>query len=166
MRYKLKTPKNLPPYLKKMIGREVIRTIIDRNEAGVSINGTKFVKYSDSYKNSELFQAMGKSDLVNLRLFGDMQESMAFRETRDGVEIYFRESEEAAKAHGHDRGSKILPKREWFGLNKSEEKNLIAKYEQIAQKLEDDGMLTALDLFSREGNEDRAGLDVEEFSDE
>jgi len=51
-------------------------------------------------------------------------------------------------------------------LNKSEEKALIAKYEQITQNLEDDGMLTALDLFSREGNEDRAGLDVEEFGDE
>ena len=50
-------------------------------------------------------------------------------------------------------------------MNKSEEKALIAKYEQITQNLEDDGMLTALDLFSREGG-DRTGLNVEEFGDE
>jgi len=164
MKIKIKTPKKLPSYLKKMYGREAIKTILDRTSQGVSSTGSSFAPYSNSYKNSSLFKALGKNpSKVDLRLFGDMLESLDFNLTLDGIEIFFREEEEAAKAHGHTFGANFLPVRQFFDLRPDEKAKLDTKYSNILSRLETEDTLDILN--TQDESESSAGVFVEEFDD-
>ena len=131
-----------------MLAREVIETIIDRTMSGKDIDGNGFTPYSESYKNSEEFENWNRGKTqVDLRLTGDMQESIHVENTfGTQVTIAFREELEAAKGHGHQYGSNNLPRRKWFGLNKTEEKALFEKYERLQKQFDanQETLLTSL----------------------
>ena len=165
MKYKIKKPKNLSPILSMQLGREIIDIIINRTLAGRDINNDSFVGYSKTYRESEEFEDWRKSATqVNLRLTGDMQESL-FVENTFGthVTIGFREELEAAKAHGHNNGSRILPKREWFGLSKEEEKKLLQKYEALQKALDNTSLDNVLKSQKNNGDEGINVFDIDTF---
>jgi len=126
------------------MAREIINTIIDRCNSSKDLRGNQFQAYSKDYKNSDVFESMNKSSRVNLRLFGEMLNSIDFDTSPDSIEIFFDDEEQAAKAHGHNNGSKILPKREFFGLSDEEEQRIIQKYTKLAEKSKENPKLADL----------------------
>lgn len=105
------------PGFLRAYGQRVIGRILERTQDGIDRKSNKFRGYSESYKNSRVFALYNKSDRVNLKLTGRMQGNFKVVGTEGSqVVIAITDSEEAAKAHGHIRGSRILPKRDWFGL--------------------------------------------------
>ncbi|MBO9665926.1 MAG: hypothetical protein J7501_03865, partial [Bdellovibrio sp.] len=56
--------------LAEAAGQFIIDRIVDRTRDGRDVNGKAFAKYSESYKNSFIFHAWGKSNDVNLELSG------------------------------------------------------------------------------------------------
>lgn len=127
-----------------MMAREIINTIIDRCNSSKDLKGNQFQAYSKDYKSSDVFESMNKSNRVNLRLFGEMLNSIDFDTTADSIEIFFDDEEQAAKAHGHNNGSRILPKREFFGLSQEEEQTIIQKYIKLADTSKDNPKLLEL----------------------
>lgn len=109
--------------LKQAIGQAMIDKIIKRTESGKAIGGKKDLKkpYSKSYANSLDFKAFGKSkNNVNMKLTGDMLGSIDITEVSGNkITIGFDGEEENAKAYNHNVGDTV-PKRPFFGLNKSE----------------------------------------------
>ena len=124
-----------------MLAKELRKHIIDRTKQGNDANGASFAPYSKNYKDSELFQTMKSSTAVNLTLFGEMLNAIEFDINEDSVELFFDDEENAAKAHGHNNGSKILPKREFFKLEEEFVKSKINYYldlqERAAPKMKD-----------------------------
>ena len=148
MRKQFRLPLKMPVYIKRMFARDVIKTIIERTESGVDVNGRSFARYSEAYKSAQIFKDMGKNDNVNLRLFGDMKEALTFHVNVAGVEISFADMQEAAKAHGHNFGGGNLPRREWLWLSQDEETKLLAQYERLMNRvLNDDATLALIDKY-------------------
>ena len=92
--------------------------------------------YSKEYQDSLEFKAAGKSKgHVNMRLSGDMMAAVDLLEV-DGARITYgiEDSEQAAKAYGHQTGFKGHPtlegtgnKREFFGITTDELKKYVLK---------------------------------------
>jgi hypothetical protein len=133
--------------LKFEIGQEIIESIRENTQSGKSRRGTDFKKYSIGYIKSLDFIAFGKSEgQVNLTLTGDMLDSMEVSKIgRDTIEIGFMDTENAAKAAGHIKGSNNLPVRDFFGLPK---RGNIKSYEDIKDEYEFDVRASAQDLVS------------------
>ena len=119
------------------IGQAVIDYMDERVENGMGIGRTKLKSpYSKEYADSLDFKAAGKSKgHVNMRLSGDMMASVDLLEV-DGskITIGIEDSEQAAKAYGHQTGFKGHPtlegtgnKREFFGVTKDELKKHVLK---------------------------------------
>lgn len=108
--------------VRQKIGQVIIDRILTRAESGKDVNGKKFKAYSKAYKQSDDFKAFDKeSNKVNLRLTGDMLDTMDITDTtRNTVTISWEDSEEGQKALGHIKGGGNLPVRDFFGLNKSD----------------------------------------------
>ena len=115
--------------LKQAIGQAIIDKIQDRTQKGISLAGKAFRKYSKAYKASDDFKAAGKTSKVNLRLSGDMLETMDIvDETKNTITIGWDDSDDAGKAHGHITGGGSLPKRDFFGLRPKDIASLKAEF--------------------------------------
>ena len=109
---------------KDAVAQRAIDIILDRTAEGRGWDGKRFKGYSDSYKNSDAFDAFGKGSTVNLTLTGDMLGLMdKTGETRDKVIIGWDDETEEAKAANH-AGGVTVPKRDFFNLNKKELRQL------------------------------------------
>jgi phage gpG-like protein len=87
----------------------------------------KAAKYSKTYVKSEAFQAYGKSPgTVNLKLTGSMRADIDVVGTSaTSVTIGFVDEESEQKALGHINGSGNLPVRNFWGLPKKDEQQLM-----------------------------------------
>lgn len=111
-------------------GTRVIEKIQERMESsmGVSASSQGFRNkalspppYSKAYINSRPFQIYKGSKKVNLELRGDMKAAMSVINTDNGsVTIGFTSDAEGLKARGHIVGDGTAPKRDFFGLPKTE----------------------------------------------
>jgi hypothetical protein len=150
MQLNLRTPDGMPNYLKDMFARDVIKLIIERTKSGKDSSGSSFRPYSDAYKSSEVFKDRGKDpNNVNLTLFGEMLESMSHKKTATGVVIFFREQEEALKAHGHNNGSMTLPRRHFFDIDDKEYNRLFDEYERITKRVSTDELSSIIESATR-----------------
>jgi hypothetical protein len=117
-------------YLQR-VGREIIRTILERTAQGLDKNRTVFPGYSKDYKDSDDFKLTGKSSTVNLRLSGDMLSDLSILDVRKGeIVIGFEDSEQRAKAHGHITGADgtgRLPVRNFLGISDREMASIMRK---------------------------------------
>jgi len=121
---------------KKFFADLAIDTIENRSLDGKNINGKKFKKYSVEYAE---FKGVTR-DSVDMFLEGDMLESMKRnkkRESEETVYIHLADDLETKKGYNHmTRKSKAnpLPKREFFGLNDEEAKEIAKEINKKAKK--------------------------------
>lgn len=121
------------PDVKLKIAQIAIDRILTRTAEGKSNIGNNLAPYSKSYKNSLEFKAAGKSNTVNMYLFGDMLGSIDITANSGNlVKIGFLGNLQNKKAYGHMTGMKgnpILegktPKRQFFGVPYSELKMIV-----------------------------------------
>lgn len=122
--------------LKIVICQTIVDYMRERTAKGKDVNGQTFAPYSSSYKESDAYEAYGKSSKVNMQLSGDMLAALDFETSGNTVTFLFDNSEEEAKAYGHMTGMDghptldgKTPKREFFGITREEiEKNILPRF--------------------------------------
>jgi hypothetical protein len=139
-RIKIKIPKDLGPDDRKDLAFDILEHIRKRSAQGVGLNsdGTRkkrFPKYSDSYMESLDFKIAGKSSSVNLKLSGDMLDSMDLLTHKPGeVTIGFENgTEDNSKAEGNILGSyggspNASKARNFLGVTSAELKEILKDY--------------------------------------
>lgn len=106
--------------LAEAIGQAMIDKIVKRTESGIDVDGKAFKKYSKEYKDSLAFKAFGKDGSVNLRLTGQMLDTLDVKDIKASkIKIGWDDSIENAKAFNHNTGD-TLPKRQFFGITDKE----------------------------------------------
>lgn len=126
------------PELRKAIGQAIIDHILERTENGKAIGGNVDLKspYSDEYAKSVGFKAAGKSKGdVNMTLNGDMLGLMdIIDESPNTITIGWVDEKENLKAYNHNVGDTV-PKRPFFGLNKSEIRAIAKKFKPEVEEV-------------------------------
>lgn len=122
------------PFLVQSIGQEIVDYMRKRTSKSVDRNGKAFAAYSKSYKQSEDYEAAGKSSKVNMKLRGYMLNSLDFEANGSVIEFGFDDEEEELKAYGHMTGMKghkhldgKTPVREFFGMNDDDLVDLVER---------------------------------------
>lgn len=152
------------------IAFEVIDYIVQRTESGLDVRGNSFKNYSESYKNSENFEAFGKSTGdVNLVQEGNMINSIQIIEAYDNYfKIGYTDELNTLKAFNHNTGDTV-PRREFFGINKKEMNSILEKYQYILDESEKSNFIkdSLLELFLGSKNPDNILKSiVDAFSDD
>jgi hypothetical protein len=123
--------------LKTRIGQAIIDRIIERTEAGKSNTGGNLkAPYSKGYRNSKTYEIYGKTGKINMTLKGDMLGSIdvgAIDGNTVKVEV---DSSQSPKAYNHMVGD-TLPKRPFFGVNKSELKRIKKEFANELQQIKE-----------------------------
>lgn len=120
------------PEIRQSVASAIIEKIVTRTKDGYAIGGNRELKeYSLEYKNSLNFKAAGKkpSD-VNMTLNGDMLDTLTLiDETNNTITIGWDDDLQSAKAFNHNTGdTKGMPRRPFFGLNKTEITDLKSQF--------------------------------------
>jgi len=106
--------------LRQQIGQALIDKITERTGNAQRLGGGSFKGYSTEYKNSLAYKVGRKSGDVNLKLTGDMLETLDIKNDTDSmIKLGWESSTQNAKAFNHHTGD-TLPKRPFFGLQKNE----------------------------------------------
>lgn len=126
---------------REAIALEVIDKITKRTLQGKDKNGEAFAKYSKAYTDSINFKIAGKSkSQVNLKLSGDMLDSIKILKNSTKVEIGFEKgSTENGKADGNIRGtygqsSPVGPERDFLGISDRELQLILRKYPRDTER--------------------------------
>ena len=136
----------VPNNFKQALGQAFIDQIVERTKSGKGLNPVtgRNIKlrspYSKEYANSLEFDAAGKSrNNVNLTLSGDMLRSIDVLDVKaNTIKIGIDDTEEAAKAHGHQTGKNgEVPrmKRPFFGLSASDLKSVVNEVKPDVNKI-------------------------------
>ena len=116
------------PSVKLNYGRAVISKIQERTEKGIDKRSVPLKRYSKSYAKSDIFRIFGKTRKVDMTLSGEMLASMIpIPRIRNREVVIEFQPDQNNKAHGHVNGSRILPKRDFFGLPKDVESDLLKR---------------------------------------
>lgn len=123
------------PEIKALVGEAIIETIRNRTESGrgIRFNGDRsstygFKGYSDEYKASPEFRAFNKTSKVDLTMTGDMLGMLdIIDDSGNKITVGWEDSEQNAKAYNHQEGDTVPP-RPFFGVSKSELKDISSKY--------------------------------------
>lgn len=134
----------VPESIKQQVANDLIEGLVKRAQDGLDYNGKKMKKYSDSYVESEVFKAAGKSQSdVNMTLYGDMLAQLDLLEVNGNVIKFGWDSgEQGTKAYAHMTGYKGHPnldgkvsKRLFFGATAKQIEDAKDKYiDQIATR--------------------------------
>ncbi|MCK5616616.1 hypothetical protein KAR91_82915 [Candidatus Pacearchaeota archaeon] len=128
---------DLTKFERKLLTREIMgqmageanTLIVDRTLKGIDKEGNPFANYSESYERIKAKRG-GKffAGKANLHDKGHMLGNMTFKATEDTAFLYFTKPEEQSKALGHIKGvqKRGLPIRDFFGLTKVEEKEVLS----------------------------------------
>jgi hypothetical protein len=133
--------------LKLVICQEMVDHIRARTLSGKDNQGRSFAPYSKSYRESEVYEAYGKSSKVNMELTGDMLASIDFETEGNQITLLFDSSEDELKAFGHHSGMEghptlagKTPRREFFGISTGEiEEHILPKFQDDLDALKQDG---------------------------
>jgi hypothetical protein len=170
----------IPQVVHEAFGQEVIDIIRERTAKSKDINGNPLPSpYSESYADSLEFKAWGKSrNKVNMKLTGEMLDSMDILDIDGNVLKVGFEGLEATKAFAHNTGFEGHPvlegkvaKRKFFGVTKDEVnkiknrlKDLLERSKEATQE-EDALALGAIELL--ESRNDLVSFNIEDlFNDE
>lgn len=123
------------------IGQDIVDFISKRSADGKGIGGQKLKSpYSKEYQHTTEFKVFGKKpNKVNMRLTGDMIDSIDVIDFDGSTLVVGIEGDQAAKAHGHmtgKDGASPAMKREFFGLTADELKKITDNYSDRIAKLE------------------------------
>lgn len=115
------------------IGDAVVEFIEKRSNDGKGIGGKKLKSpYSKAYTKTTEFEVAGKSPTdINMRLTGEMIDSIDVLDFDGQVLTVGIEGDQAPKAHGHmtgKNGEVPAMKREFFGLTETEFKTITEKF--------------------------------------
>jgi ABC-type phosphate transport system ATPase subunit len=91
------------------VAESIIVGIINRTQSGKDKDKKGFKSYSKNYK---------KSGIVNLTDGGTMLQSIDRKKIKNGVKLYFPNTNEAKKAHGNQ----VKYGRKFFGVDKDQKK--------------------------------------------
>jgi ABC-type phosphate transport system ATPase subunit len=100
------------------VAESIIVGIINRTQSGKDKNKKGFKAYSKSY---------GKSGTVNLTEKGTMLHSIDRKKIKNGIKLFFSNTNENAKAHGNQ----VKYGRKFFGIDKKQKeliKRRLGKY--------------------------------------
>lgn len=118
---------------KKLLGKELLRSIRRRTRRGKDKNGEDFEPYSKSYANSSLFKKYGKNkDEVNLMLTKDLMYYMKVIEIGENYIELGWDDKELRKRATHmieGEGRYNVPKRDFLGLSDTEINTVLANFE-------------------------------------
>lgn len=114
--------------LTEAVGQFIIDKIVERTKSGRAVDGSKFAKYSESYKDSLEFKAFGKSSKVDMELSGEMLSTLTIISSKNGkIKVGWSDSENNAKAYGNITGMEghptlegVTPARNFFGMTAAE----------------------------------------------
>ena len=138
------------PDLKAKIAQEIVDLIVDRTESGKSVHNRSLRSYDEDYAESDEFAAFGKSESeVNMTLTGNMlNDIIDTSKDPNEIKISFRKDINHKKAFNHNTGDTVK-KREFFGVNKSDLKEIVSKYKKELKKSEEKvPSRTALDILA------------------
>jgi len=110
------------PDVREAAAQKAIDIILERTSKGKFLPGSSKKGYSkEGYMKSPDFKAFRKSDVVNLKLTGQMLGTMSVVESAGNqVVIGWDDETENAKAFNHNTGDNRVPKRIFFDLTDSE----------------------------------------------
>ena len=140
LRAKLSSLENkmLTRKLMKELSLQGITEIFENTvEEGKDKNDKTFATYSKSYIEKKKKRG-GKFFSSNVNLFdkGHMMGNLDHRVlSRSSAFLHFPKIQERLKASGHIKGSHILPKRDFFGLNRSGEAKLLKMVDDNLKEL-------------------------------
>jgi len=124
------------------IGQDVVQFIQDRSLNGKGIGGKKLKSpYSKAYTKTTEFEVAGKSATdINMRLTGEMIDSIEVLDFDGQVLTVGIEGDQAPKAHGHmtgKNGEVPAMKREFFGLTENELEKILNNYSDRIEQLKE-----------------------------
>ena len=127
VQFKVKIPLGLPSIVREEIGERIIQDIKKRTSKGLDKDNKPFPKYTKEYKESADFKAVGKTSRVNLKLSGDMLDSLDILSNKDGVLTigYEIDDEVAGRVEGNVIGSygqptgSVSKARDFLGIKES-----------------------------------------------
>lgn len=162
--------------LKLAIGQAIIDRIEERSLSGKNNSGKKLPAYSKGYIESRDFDLYGKSpSRRDMTLRGDMLEAIDILGTDgNGVVIGFDNGLDSEKAHGQMTGQngKWKKKREFFGVNKRELKEIKEQFADMIEEEKDNqdtdtiSDIDLLDFIQAGGSDDTIDAFISElFSD-
>ena len=126
------------PEVKKAIGQAIIDLMVSRTEDGLDVNGKKFAKYSNEYKESLPFKAFGKTAKVNLTQAGDMLSLIdILDDSGNKLKIGWADETENAKAYNHNTGDTV-PKRQFFGITDEDLRKITDEFKPDLKKSQSD----------------------------
>lgn len=116
-------------FFRREFGRRVIDRMVERTQSErVDKNGRSFKGYSKAYADSLAGQVYGKKkgETADLTASGQMLANLEVIATpARSVVIGFTSQEQNDKAHGHVFGGGNLPVRDFFGLPKKEQEDIL-----------------------------------------
>ena len=123
----VKLPRKFSDSARRQAGKLIIKLIKDRTSRGLDKNNNAFVGYSKSYKESKDFDIAGKSSLVNLRLSGEMMNSLEILGSGTGfVTIGFPSGSEVNDKASFAKDFGNGPSRPFLGVNATELKQIVS----------------------------------------
>lgn len=118
----------------RLVAVQIIKQIVTNANNSVDMQGNPLTDYSDAYvKAKARYQTKGKTpnygraSKVNMKLTGKMLRSIKYTKMGNTYEIYFSDPDRANIAYIHQMGRGV-PKREFFGVSKQQEKQIFERY--------------------------------------
>ena len=127
IQFKVKVPLGLKPIVRERVADKIIDYVRQRTSSGRDKDESSFPSYSKEYKESDDFKIAGKSSMVNLKLSGDMMDTLSLVTHTDGeLTIGYTLSDDiAGRVEGNVIGSYGKPTgnsskaRNFLGIQKS-----------------------------------------------
>jgi len=122
--------KGVKPSKRSEVKEKVANTIVSEIKKSLKssrspVNGEKFTKLSKTYKKYK--RSQGEPGSPNLKLFGDMQDTLDTRISGNKISIgIFGDTTEKLKSYNHNVGD-TLPKRQFLPDDQGEELTLRGK---------------------------------------
>lgn len=124
--------------LKAEIAQALIDKIVKRTESGKDLRGNSFDAYPKSYRESDSFEAFGKSRKVNMTLSGGMLSLLEPNDTGGSeVKLGWNDVKENAKAFNHMTGDTVK-KRQFFGLKQEDIKEVLTGFDSELESLREE----------------------------
>ena len=134
------------PAVTEAFSQALLDHIRERTESGRDVNGKIFPSakksdgYSESYKDSLAFKVYGKTNKINMRLTGDMLDTMFADQSNGKLKLTFDGPENNIKAYAHMSGFEGHPTikgakpREVFGIPDKELEKIAKEYKPNLNK--------------------------------
>lgn len=156
-RIRVEIPKDLRPVERVAVANEIIEFIINRTQSGKDKDNNDFPGYTKGYKKSLNFKNAGKGSTPNLRLTGEMLNTMELISHKSGSLLigYDRnDSDLNGKVEGNRIGSYGQDDpdpdkaRDFLGITESDLNKILEKFPTDTKKKKDATRKKAIDIVS------------------